>query len=195
MITHAFIHADILHLVGNLVFLLVIGSRVNALLGNTVSALLYPLLGIAAALMHMIAVQNGSPRPCVGASGAIMGLAGIYIILMPMHKIHMAVWFRWPWFLGFYLHLKLFAVRGFWVVLFYMMFDVISIAFSSEDGVASWAHVGGFVTGAGVGLLLLLTGLVNARGGDILSGFLGQRAWAYLGKPDAGRKAPIERLP
>jgi membrane associated rhomboid family serine protease len=195
LITHAFLHAGILHLVGNLVFLLVIGSRVNALLGNVVSALLYPVLGVAAALMHMIAVQNEGPCPCVGASGAIMGLAGVYIILMPMHKVHMAVWFRWPLFLAFHLHLKLFAVRGFWVVLFYMAFDVFSIAFGSDDGVASWAHVGGFVTGMGVGLLLLLTKLVNARGGDILSGFLGRRAWAYLGKPDASRKAPIERLP
>lgn len=195
LITHAFIHADILHLVGNLLFLLVIGSRVNAMLGNVVTALLYPLLGIAAALMHMIAMQNDGPHPCVGASGAIMGLAGVYLILMPMHKVHMAAWFRWWWFAGFHLHLKLFAVRGFWVVLCYMVYDVLSIAFGSDSGVANWAHVGGFVAGAGVGLLLLLSGLVNARGGDILSGLLGRRAWAYVGKPDAGRKAPLERLP
>lgn len=93
---------------------------------------------------------------------------------------------------GFRLYFKLFAIRGFWVVLFYIGFDVIYTALGWEDGVAHWAHLGGFLFGVGIGVVLLFTRLVNCRGGDMASALLGRHAWALVGKPDPNRKAPLE---
>ena len=72
----------------------------------------------------MLAVTNEPPVPCIGASGAVMGLAGMYIVLFPVHKMHMAAWCRLGLLFMFQLHLKLFSVRGFWIILFYISFDV-----------------------------------------------------------------------
>ncbi|MBN1488856.1 MAG: rhomboid family intramembrane serine protease [Phycisphaerae bacterium] len=184
LITHAFLHGGVLHLAGNMLFLLVIGSRVNALVGNIVTAVLYPLLAIAAALCQMASVSGEPPMPMLGASGAVMGLAGMYLILFPLPKVHMVFWYRLGLIFAFRLALKLFAVRGFWVVLFYIAFDVVATVWQAEDGVAHWAHLGGFIAGAAVALFLLLSRLVNSRGGDLISALLGRHAWALIGRPN-----------
>ena len=80
--------------------------------------------------------------------------------------------------------MKLFAVRGFWVVLFYIAFDVVFTAFSLEDNVAHWAHLGGFLAGMGLGIVLLLARVANARGTDLVSSVLGRYAWAVVGRPN-----------
>ena len=77
-------------------------------------------------------------------------------------------------------------MRGFWVVLFYVALDVIYTACGTDDNVARWAHLGGFGIGAGVGLVLLLLRLINARGCDIVSAILGRHAWALVGRPNRG---------
>jgi membrane associated rhomboid family serine protease len=183
LLTNAFLHADLMHIAGNLLFLMVFGSRVNALVGNITSLILYPILAIAASIAYMISSQHEPPHAALGASGAIMGLAGMYFMLFPVHKVHMAAWLRWGLIGWFRLHLKLFAVRGFWVVLFYIAFDVFYTVIGAEDGVAHWAHLGGFIAGMIIALLLLVTRLVNARGGDLFTAILGRHAWALIGKP------------
>jgi membrane associated rhomboid family serine protease/pSer/pThr/pTyr-binding forkhead associated (FHA) protein len=184
LITHAFLHADLMHLVGNLIFLLVIGSRINALIGNIGTAVLYPVLAIVAGLAHMSSTADLPPHPMLGASGAIMGLAGMYLVLVPTPSVHMVAWFRWGLIRAFHLSRKFFAVRGFWVVLFYIAFDVVATVFGSADNVAHWAHLGGFLAGVSIGLALLFSRLVNCRGGDIVSAVLGRRAWGLVGKPN-----------
>jgi len=184
LVTHAFLHGDIIHLAGNMLFLMVLGSRVNALIGNLLTVLLYPLLAACAAWAHFVSVQNGPPIPMLGASGAVMGLAGMYFILMPSAHVHMAAWFRWGLIGGFQLNLKLWPVRGIWVVLFYIAFDVVYTALGAEDGVAHWAHLGGFLCGAVFALILLFSRLVNARGGDLFSWILGPYAWGLIGRPN-----------
>lgn len=183
LLSYALLHGGIMHLAGNMVFLLVFGSRVNALIGAAQTAILYPLLAVAAALAYMWAEANGSPMPMLGASGAIMGLAGMYFVLFPIHRVHMVIWLRLGLFTGFRLLMKIFAVRGFWVVLFYLAFDVLATVLGSKDGVAHWAHLGGFITGAAVALILLLARQIDARGSDLLSVTLGRHAWSLLGKP------------
>jgi membrane associated rhomboid family serine protease len=128
----------------------------------------------------------------LGASGAIMGLAGMYFVLFPAYRVHVAIWLRLGLMTGFRLAWKLFAIRGFWVVLFYIAFDVLATALGAEDGVAHWAHLGGFIAGMAIALVLILTRLVNAYGGDILSVALGRYAWPLLGRPGqpAARPAP-----
>ncbi|MCP4591588.1 MAG: rhomboid family intramembrane serine protease [bacterium] len=194
LITHAFLHAGIGHLVGNLIFLMVFGSRVNALIGNIPTVVLYPMLAVGAGLAHMASVMEGPPGAMLGASGAIMGLAGMYFVLFPVHQVHMAAWMRLGLLFMFRLHLKLWSVRGFWVVLFYIAFDVIYTALGVEDGTAHWAHLGGFIVGAGLAVILLLTRLINARGGDIISAILGRHAWGLVGAPNRG-PGLLQRLP
>jgi membrane associated rhomboid family serine protease/pSer/pThr/pTyr-binding forkhead associated (FHA) protein len=194
LVTHAFLHGGILHLVGNLIFLMVFGSRVNALIGNTLTVVLYPILAVGAAVIHMASLSSEAPSPMLGASGAIMGLAGMYLVLFPIHKVHMAAWVRWGLVTGFHLSLWMWAMRGFWVVLFYIAFDIFYTALGIEDGTAHWAHLGGFIVGAGIGLILLLAKLVNARGGDLVSALLGRYAWAIVGPPNRG-VGILQRLP
>ncbi len=183
LLTHAFLHGGLLHLAGNMLFLMVLGARVNALIGNIWTVVLYPLLAVIAGVAHMLSVADGPPIPMLGASGAVMGLAGMYLVLFPVHKVHMAIWLRWGIFLPLRLAAKIFAVRGFWVVLFYIAFDVIYTVFGLEDNVAHWAHLGGFIAGATVALALLLGRRIDARGGDLLSAILGRHAWKLIGGP------------
>jgi hypothetical protein len=103
----------------------------------------------------------------------------------------MAFWYRLGLMFRFELKMKLFAIRGLWVVLFYILFDVIYTIFGIEDNVAHWAHLGGFILGVVLGLLLLITRLVNCRSGDILSGIFGRYAWPLVGRPDSSRKSII----
>lgn len=188
LVTHAFLHGGILHIAGNLLFLMVFGSRVNALIGNIATGILYPILAVAAAFAHLW-FEVGDGVPMLGASGAIMGLAGMYFILFPIHKVYMAAWWRLGLFTGFRLMFTVWAMRGFWVVGIYISFDVIATMMGSQDGTAHWAHLGGFVIGMGVALALLCSRLLNARGGDILSVCLGKLAWPILGKPSRWKEA------
>jgi membrane associated rhomboid family serine protease len=200
LLTCAFLHEGWMHLAGNLLFLIVFGSRVNALVGQWKMAVLYPVLAIAASAAYCIAESDGPPMPCLGASGAIMGLAGMYLVLFPVHRVHNVIWFRiCPWWAPFFMFrvwaatggesgllrpwMKLFALRGFWVVLFFISFDVVFTVFGFKDHVAHWAHLGGFIAGIILAIALLLTRLVDARGGDILSVVLGRYAWPLIGKP------------
>ena len=179
LLTHALLHGDIFHLAGNLLFLLIFGSRVNALVGNIGTAILYPILAILAALAQLTSTVAEEPHAMLGASGAIMGLAGMYFVLFPVNRMHMAAWFRWL----FYFRIKLWALRGFWVVLFYMAFDVFYVSIGTETGVAHWAHLGGFIGGAAIALILLVGRLLNAGGGDLISVVLGRHAWKVIGRP------------
>lgn len=186
LLTNAFLHGDFWHLTGNLLFLMIFGGRVNALIGNIATLVLYPVLAVGASLIYTISAASGPPIPALGASGAIMGLAGMYFVIFPAHNVHMAVWARWIFVLQpLYLTKKIFTVRGFWVVLFYIAFDVVYTILGVETGTAHWAHLGGFLIGVGLALVLLFTRLINGRGGDILSATLGRHAWVLIGKPRA----------
>lgn len=179
LLTHAFLHASVMHLALNMLFLVVLGSRVNALIGNLLTILLYPALAVISGLAQLV-THTEFPMALLGASGAIMGLAGMYLVLFPVHKVHMGAWFRFL----LYFRFALFPIRGFWVVLFYIGFDVLYTALGVDSGVAHWAHLGGFIAGVVFALLLLVTRLVNARGGDILSITLGRHAWPLVGPPN-----------
>jgi membrane associated rhomboid family serine protease len=182
LITHAFLHGGIMHLAGNMLFLLVLGSRVNAAIGNILTVILYPILAIAAAMTHLLAMGPEPPTPMLGASGAVMGLAGMYLLLFPIHKIFMVIWMRWGLIARFHLSFKCFAVRGFWVVLFYIMFDVIAVSFVMATGTAHWAHIGGLVGGIVIAFSLLAGRIAYSRS-DILSLVLGKHAWRIIGTP------------
>lgn len=183
LVTHAFLHADIFHLLGNLLFLMVFGARVNALIGNVYTPIAYLIVAIGAGTIYRIAEASSPLHPMLGASGAIMGLAGMYLVLFPVHKVHMVWWARWGLWRGFHLSWDIFKVAGFWVVLWYIGFDVLYAYLRLQDGVAHWVHLGGFMVGAAVALLMLMTRMINALGGDILTVTLGPQAWKLIGNP------------
>ncbi|MEN8126605.1 MAG: rhomboid family intramembrane serine protease [Planctomycetota bacterium] len=182
LITHAFLHGGIMHLAGNMLFLLVLGSRVNAAIGNILTVILYPILAVAAAVTYLLAMGPEPPTPMLGASGAVMGLAGAYLLLYPVHKIYMVIWMRWGLLAGFHLSFKCFALRGLWVVLFYIIFDIISVCLAWTDGTAHWAHIGGFAAGFIIAFGLLAGRIAYSRS-DILSLVLGKYAWRIIGTP------------
>jgi membrane associated rhomboid family serine protease len=183
LFTHARLHDNtsfwgfLEHLAGNLVFLLVFGSRINGLLGNVATLVLYPILAAGAAIAHL---WLGHPEgPMLGCSGAVMGLAGMYLVLFPVHRAYCGMWIRFfPW-----CGLWIFALRGFWILLLYVGLDVLMLALHSESGTAHWAHVGGFLLGMTIALTLLLSRQVNCGGGDLLSVTLGKWAWPLIGRP------------
>jgi membrane associated rhomboid family serine protease len=187
LVTHAFLHGGIFHLAGNMLFLMVLGSRVNESIGNILTVILYPILAIIAASIHLASMGAEPPTAMLGASGAVMGLAGAYLLLFPVHKVYMVIWMRWGLLAGFHLSFKCFALRGFLVVLFYIMFDFMAVSLTMKSGTAHWAHIGGFLGGITIALILLVSRLAYSRS-DMLSLIFGKYAWKILGRPEARMK-------
>jgi len=183
LLTSSLLHEGIFHLAGNMLFLLVFGLRVNELLGNAKMAVVYPLLAVTSAASHHIASTNGPLAPYLGASGAIMGLAGMYFIFFPAQKVHMAFWVRlWP--LPYVWWHKIFRMRGFWMLaLWIALNDILPMWLKSEDQVAHWAHLGGFLSGVVLALVMLIARLAGARGTDLITLIFGKAAWGIVGRP------------
>ncbi len=200
LITSALIHAGIMHLAGNLVFLLVFGIRVNELIGDARMAIVYPTLAITSGLVDYVASLHEPLRPGLGASGAIMGLAGMYVVFFPVQKVVMAIWLRLTMFFGIRMLLRaamgsgwgcwyrVFRMRGLWLLALWVGLNdvlptVLAAGRQTRDHVAHWAHLGGFLTGAALAIGMLIARQANAHGSDLLSVVFGTRAWAILGKP------------
>lgn len=201
LITNALLHGGIMHLAGNMLFLLVFGLRVNELLGDLMFGIAYPLLAVLSGVIYMAAEASSPLHPALGASGAIMGLAGMYFVFFPVQHVHIAFWVSVRYFLFRRIFwYKLFRMRGFWLLVLWVGFnDVLPTVLAAlrqrpgtGDGVAHWAHLGGFLSGMAIALGLLLARLATARGGDILSFTLGKAAWPLLGKPTRYLEAAIE---
>jgi rhomboid family protein len=146
LVTAQFLHGSWLHLIGNMLFLWIFGDNVEDLMGHGRFLVFYLLVGAAAVLAHAV-VQPASTVPLVGASGAIAGVLGAYLILFPRARIISLVTF------GFFLRTVAVPAVLFLPLWFAMQFvyGVASLG-SQAEAVAWWAHVGGFV--AGVALVL-----------------------------------------
>ena len=148
--TSMFLHAGLLHILGNLLFLWIFGNNVEDRLGPVVFLAFYLAGGIAAALTQ-VAIDPESTIPLVGASGAIAAALGAYIVLFPGARILSLV------FLGFFyqlLEVPAIIVLGFWFALQLLSGVAAFGAETAQGGVAFFAHIGGFVFGLLVGLLL-----------------------------------------
>jgi membrane associated rhomboid family serine protease len=141
-LTYAFLHGDILHLGGNMLFLWVFGDNVEDALGHARFLIFYLLCAAAGAYVHGI-VAPESEIPLIGASGAIAGVVTAYLILHPKVKIWILAFGRIP------LRIPAWIVLALWIALQFAMF-----AIAGEDQI-SWAcHVGGIVAGAVLVLIL-----------------------------------------
>jgi membrane associated rhomboid family serine protease len=148
--TSMFLHVNLIHLVGNLIYLWIFGNNIEDRLGR-LGFLLFYLGGGVAAAVAQIAIDPNSEVPMVGASGAISAVLGAYLILFPGARILSLV------FLGFFYQLievPAVIVLGLWFAL--QLIDGIgSLGLAgAEGGVAFFAHIGGFVAGVVVGLLV-----------------------------------------
>jgi membrane associated rhomboid family serine protease len=145
-LTSMFMHGGWLHIVGNLWFLWIFGNNVEDAMGHARFVVFYLLCGLAAAAAQTLA-DPGSVLPMVGASGAIGGVMGAYVLLYPRVQVHLLVVF------GFYA--TTIAVPAFFMLGYWFLVQLLSgwASTATEGGVAFWAHVGGFVAG---GVLVLL---------------------------------------
>jgi membrane associated rhomboid family serine protease len=142
VISHMFMHGSWMHIIGNMWFLWIFGNNVEDSMGHLRFLVFYLLCGFAAAGLQ-IATDPASIIPMVGASGAIGGVMGAYIMLYPRVTVHMLFIF------GFYI--TTFAIPAFWMLGYWFVVQLLG-GFSSigatGGGVAFWAHIGGFVAGA-----------------------------------------------
>lgn len=144
--TSMFLHGSWIHLLGNLLFLWVFGGNVEDAMGTIRFIIFYLLSGISAAFFQIYSDPT-SLIPMIGASGAIGGVMGAYLILYPKVKVHLFVFFIIP----FPIKVPAYAMLGYWFGL-----QLISGLMDNNvsGGVAFWAHVGGFIGGIVFGYLL-----------------------------------------
>jgi membrane associated rhomboid family serine protease len=144
-ITSMFLHGGWGHLLGNMLFLWVFGNNIEDSMGPGRFLSFYVLCGLVAAAAHVLVAPN-SPVPTVGASGAISGVMGAYLLLYPRVRVNMLF--------IFVIFFKVIAVPA-WAVLLWWFFTQIvaglpqlsSVRPDVSSGVAVWAHIGGFLAG------------------------------------------------
>lgn len=144
MFSSMFLHGGWLHLGGNMLYLWIFGDNVEDKLGHGRYFLFYILCGIAASAAHVV-IDPRSEMPTVGASGAISGVLGAYLLMFPKARVVTLI----PIFVFVQVaELPAIVVLGFWFVLQFFN-GLVSLGYQTAGmgGVAWWAHVGGFVAG------------------------------------------------
>lgn len=142
LLTSMFLHGSILHLAGNMLFLWVFGNNIEDRFGRVGFVVFYAVTGLAASAAHIV-TQPDSTLPVIGASGAIAGVMGGYLVLFPHARVLTVI----PLFIFWqFIYLPAFVVLIGWFVLQFFT--------NPNTGVAVMAHIGGFVAGAVIALLL-----------------------------------------
>lgn len=151
LLVSMFLHGGWLHLLGNMLFLFVFGRSIEDRLGHLPFLVLYLVAGMAAALVQIVA-NPGSRVPTIGASGAIAGVLGAYFVCYPGARITTLI----PLFIFFWtIELPAILLLGYWFLIqFIAGFQMLAIQTATAGGVAWWAHIGGFITGAFLGLAM-----------------------------------------
>ena len=147
LFTSMFLHGGLFHIGGNMLYLWIFGNNVEDSLGHGRFLVFYLVCGVAAALVQT-ALSPASRIPMIGASGAISGVLGGYLILFPHARVLTLITF------GFFIRIvpvPALIVLGFWIVVQFLN-GLITFSVREEGGVAWFAHIGGFL--AGLGLLV-----------------------------------------
>ena len=144
-LTSMFLHGGWLHLIGNMWFLWVFGDNVEDRLGHFSYLVFYLVCGIGAGLAHVV-MNLGSRVPSLGASGAISGVLGAYIMLYPGARVLTLMPLIIFWFT---VEIPAFIVLGWWFVIQFLS-GISSVGARSSGGTAWWAHIGGFLLGVGL---------------------------------------------
>jgi membrane associated rhomboid family serine protease len=144
ILTSMFMHSGLLHIAGNMLFLWIFGDNVEDYFGHLPYLLFYLVCGIGSGLAHIVFNYHSS-LPALGASGAISGVMGAYIVLYPRAQVLTLVFI-------FFIPIPAFIILGYWFLLQFFA-GVSTVGASATGGVAWWAHIGGFLMG------MLITGL------------------------------------
>jgi membrane associated rhomboid family serine protease len=141
-LTSLFLHGSWMHVLGNMWFLYIFGDNVEDYLGHFKYLVFYLLTGVLAMSTHM-AMNLHSTAPALGASGAIAGVLGAYFVLYPRARVL-------TWFFVFVIWVPAWIILGYWFVLNFLSGTATALAVQRHNmgGVAFWAHVGGFISGA-----------------------------------------------
>jgi membrane associated rhomboid family serine protease len=137
LITSLFLHANFLHLAGNMLFLWIFGNNVEAKLGIVRYPLFYLTCGVISGIVQVLTFPNAD-MPLIGASGAIAGVMGAYFIRFPRAHIY-------TWFFFWIIPLPAVIFLGIWFI--YQLLNGAPTYGSAEGGVAYFAHIGGFLAG------------------------------------------------
>jgi len=142
LLTSMFLHGGFLHLGGNMLYLWIFGDNIEGYLGHSRFLVFYFLCGFVAVFTHIF-LSGISDTPMVGASGAISGLLGAYLVKYPKAKVLVVI----P-IVCFLMIRKIpaFVVLGLWFVI-QLFYGLSSLGISQGGGVAFWAHIGGFAAG------------------------------------------------
>jgi len=142
LITSMFLHGGWFHLGGNMLYLWIFGDNVEDRMGHVGFLIFYVIAGIAAVMTHILLDPNSSV-PLVGASGAIAGVLGAYLVLFPRARILSLIPFG---FFSRFVHVPAIYFLPIWFVL-QLISGLGSMVAGQAEGIAWWAHVGGFVAG------------------------------------------------
>ncbi len=148
LLTSMFLHSGLAHIGGNMLFLWIFGDNVEDYFGHLLYLVFYLVCGIGAGLLHVLFNLN-SAVPALGASGAISGVMGAYMLLYPRERVLTLVFI-------FLVPIPAVFILGYWFLLQFLS-GINALGAGATGGVAWWAHVGGFLLG------MLFTGLVRKR--------------------------------
>lgn len=141
-LSYMFLHGGFVHLIGNMWYLWIFGDNIEDTLGRFKFILFYLLCGIGSAMVH-IYFNSQSGIPCVGASGAIAGVLGAYMVTFPRARVLVVIPLFIIWEI---MELPAIFVLGFWFLIQFFS-GAAAISKVQGGGVAWWAHIGGFVLG------------------------------------------------
>lgn len=151
LFTSMFLHGSILHLGGNMLYLWIFGNNIEDILGPVKFILFYFICGLAAHALH-IATNPASVIPTVGASGAIAGTLGAYLIAYPRARILTLMFL--------FIFIRLTVLPAFFIIVFWFFIQLVSgltsLGGMATGGIAWFAHIGGFL--AGIALIYAMAG-------------------------------------
>lgn len=142
LFTAMFLHGGFLHIAGNMLYLWIFGNNVEDRLGHLRFLIFYLLSGIAAAYAHTLSDPQ-SLIPMIGASGAVSGVLGAYLLMFPHARVHTLIFFGFFWQI---IQVPALIVIGFWAII-QLLNGLLSTGMLGQGGVAWFAHVGGFFFG------------------------------------------------
>ena len=145
LITFMFLHGGWIHIISNMLFLWIFGDNVEDRMGHVYYLFFYLICGLISGVVQLL-ISPSSQLPIIGASGAVAGVMGAYLLLYPFAKV--VTLFFFLFFIDI-VHIPAFFFLGFWFLIqfFSGSFSLLGGSSTEGGGVAWWAHIGGFLSG------------------------------------------------
>lgn len=147
LFTSMFIHGGPVHLIGNMLYLYIFGDNIEDAFGHKRYFLFYLVSGIIASLAHVVSLLTSADIsslgvPTIGASGAISGVLGAYLVLYPRARVLTLLLLGWIYIVP----IPAVLLLGFWFI-FQLLYGMLELEIGVASGIAYWAHIGGFIAG------------------------------------------------